>query len=254
MLLFISHLLILLFFINCKKDIIIINHLKNGDFNDGFKNWEIKNYKFNDFITDFKKPQITTAPSLVNKLYTSNEIDDHKSILFEFVNRIVGQREGLVQSIITEDIKLVRSPLVLSFSHIIKGIQQSHEGILMYVNIRYQDGSFLPIYNKPKVVLNHESWETDSVIIPYIKPIENIVVGFGVHDVNPVDGAKFKILFDNLNVLSFKHGNGDGRDINLKDILTIVKKSTRYHIINRTPQNLRVELNSFKSYYNPVFI
>jgi hypothetical protein len=45
----------------------------------------------------------------------------------------------------------------------------------MYVSIRYKDGTILPIYLFVQNFKEHSDWQRECVIVPYYKPIENIV-------------------------------------------------------------------------------
>jgi hypothetical protein len=54
--------------------------------------------------------------------------------------------------------------------------------VFLYVNIRYEDGSVLPVWVLSENMKDHENWETECIAIPNFNRIENVLIGVGACD------------------------------------------------------------------------
>ena len=68
----------------------------------------------------------------------------------------------------------------------------------MYVNIRYIDGTLLPIWLFANLT-NHEDWKKESIYIPYYNLIDDIQVSLGGCDIKK-NFTNSKVLISDIHV------------------------------------------------------
>jgi hypothetical protein len=120
-------------------------------------------------------------------------------------------------------------------------MEQGDKGkILMYINIKYKDGTILPIWFYPikNELKEMKDWERDCLIVPYLKDIENIVVSFGIFDFK----KPFSIFMDSLSI-SYLQGS---------DPKNYMNQCNRKRELERTTQQFYLQPNYFKSEIEPV--
>eukprot|EP01080_Neovahlkampfia_damariscottae_P011252 gene11252-4071_t len=182
-------------------------------------------------LRDFKTPSIFDDPTLKT------------GVSFIFQNDKYIKEQAYLQSIFPNkknQLSNYRGIIMLSFSHQIKNIDKKGK-VFLYVNIRYKDGSILPIFVLAENINNHEEFETECIGVPNFGQIENVLIGIGACDLdenesNPeiklsnvhFDISNSKISFDKLKK---RYSN----------------KCTRTRLLKRTPEKWKTDINKFQA-------
>jgi hypothetical protein len=212
----------------------IFNIIKNHDFQRGYNDWETNIEK--DGEKDFEKPKI---------------IKENTENVLIFKNKTYKKRvEGLIQANF-DKVKKLRSNFLVTYSHSIKNFKKEYGDGLFYINVRYKDGTFLPIYQFISNFENHLSYEKECLIIPNFKKIENIVYSISVYNNYLFEENDFYIKVKNLGILfddSYKIENSEGK-INIKKE---IKKCKYIKTLERKPLTYNTDPNVFNSLISPV--
>eukprot|EP01080_Neovahlkampfia_damariscottae_P001576 gene1576-12701_t len=216
-----------------------IELISNGNFENKLKDWYTTSGY--DKEVDFTKPDIvykTPTPILLN----GERSKDKSSILFNKPHGPYDKRPGLVQAIFLKesDQKNEKKNILISFSYLISEMNpRDIKGkIVMYINIKYTDGTILPIWFYPieKEYKKMKDWKRSCLLVPYLKKIENIVISFGIFDFK----EKFEIYLDSFSI---------------KLISNNLKKETKYctsqRYLERTTQDFFLKSNYFQSEIQP---
>ena len=222
--------------INKKKKIWKLNSLlKNGNF---------LQPKFKDWSAAESTPLVENE---LTKEYLSFDGSRLRKIAsFNFKNP--PHKQHLMTQFLL-NIPATKSPLLLTFSHILYGINKEAK-IYQYSSIRYRNGSILPIWNFVPDIKDHKELQRECIIIPHVGQIENIISGFGGYNFNA--SLNEKTSFAGITDVGMYFLNNS--KVNQDDIIEMfASQCDRIRKLKRSIENnFRLEIDKFKAAIRPV--
>ena len=216
----------------------LINILKNGNFElAALEGWHVSE----------SHPMVEIPLRYNYESFRGSHIDKvYKFAAFKFLD---SERDQHFMTQILTSVPVVKSPLLLTFSHITDGINENAK-IYQYASIRYKNGSILPVWNFAPKIENLQKFQRECIVVPYIHEIENIIAGFGGYnfDKNLKNTKGFAGITDVGIMYSEKKNMSEDEMIKLYS-----SKCTRIRKLKRTIDNqYKVEIDKFKSLTKPV--
>eukprot|EP01080_Neovahlkampfia_damariscottae_P010004 gene10004-2323_t len=135
--------------------------LKNPNFYDDLNYWSSSN----DNLVDVKSLSIYKDPN-----------SKENFLSFDL------SKEGIHQAVFqaTFNLKSIKNPLLISLEYLIKSNEKKLKGnFYSYIQIKYSDSTIKNIWIKPSKGFLDGQFLTKCVFVPYMKPMENIIVSIG---------------------------------------------------------------------------